>query len=50
LAVADRVEGLTVTEGVTDEFWWDWGVDGVYSSKSCYLGMFRGNVAIAGAL
>jgi hypothetical protein len=28
LAVADRVEGLTVTEGVADEFRWDWGVDG----------------------
>jgi hypothetical protein len=50
LAVADRVEGLTVTEGVTDEFRWDWDVDGVYSSKSCYLGMFRGNMAMAGVL
>jgi hypothetical protein len=50
LVVADRVEGLTATEGVADEFRWDWSVDGVYSSKSCYLGMFRGNVAMAGAL
>jgi hypothetical protein len=45
LAVADCVEGLTVTEGVADEFRWDWGVNGVYFSKSCYLGMFRGNAA-----
>jgi hypothetical protein len=50
LAVADHVEGLTVTEGVADEFRWDWGADGVYSSKSCYLGMFHGKVAMAGAL
>jgi hypothetical protein len=50
LAVADRVEGLTITEGVADEFRWDWGANGTYSSKSCYLGMFRGSVAMAGAL
>jgi hypothetical protein len=50
LAVADRVEGLTVTEGVADEFRWDWGANGIYSSKSCYRGMFHGNVAMAGAL
>jgi hypothetical protein len=50
LAVADRVEGLTVIEGVADEFRWDWGANGVYSPKSCYLGMFRGNVSMPGAL
>jgi hypothetical protein len=50
LAFADHVEGLTITEGVADEFRWDWGANGVYSSKSCYLGMFRGNVAMLGAL
>jgi hypothetical protein len=48
LAVADYVEGLTV--GVADKFRWDWGANKVYSSKSCYLGMFRGNVAMPGAL
>jgi hypothetical protein len=50
LAVEDHVEGLTITEGVADEFRRDWGANGVYSSKSCYLGMFRGNVAMPGAL
>jgi hypothetical protein len=50
LAVADHMEGLTVTEGVGDEFWWDWGANGIYSSKSCYLGMFRGSVVMAGVL
>jgi hypothetical protein len=50
LAVADHMEGLTVTEGVGDEFWWDWRANGIYSSKSCYLGMFRGSVAMAGVL
>jgi hypothetical protein len=24
LAVADRVEGLVITTGVADVFWWDW--------------------------
>jgi hypothetical protein len=50
LEVVDRVEGLTVTEGVADEFRWDWGANGIYSSKSCYLGMFRRCVAMTGAL
>jgi hypothetical protein len=50
LPVADCVEGLTVTEGVADEFRWDWGTNGIYSLKSCYLCMFRGSVATAGAL
>jgi hypothetical protein len=49
-AVADHVDGLTVTEGVADEFRWNWGVNGTYSSKSCYLGMFRGSAVMAGAL
>jgi hypothetical protein len=30
LAVVDRVEGLTITEGVADVFWWSWGARGVY--------------------
>jgi hypothetical protein len=50
LAIADRVEGLTVTEGVADELRWNWGANGTYSSKSCYLAMFRGSVVMAGAL
>jgi hypothetical protein len=49
-AGADRVEGLNVTDGVVDEFQRDWDADGTYSSKSCYLGMFRGSVAMARAL
>jgi hypothetical protein len=28
LAVADRVEGLAITEGVADVFQWDWGAKG----------------------
>jgi hypothetical protein len=50
LAVADRVEGLTITVGVLDVFCWNWGAKETYSAKSCYLGMFHGSVAMAGAL
>jgi hypothetical protein len=50
LAVADRVERLAITEGVADAFRWSRGGKGSYSAKSCYLGMFRGEVAMAGAL
>jgi hypothetical protein len=50
LAVADHVEGLTVTEGVVDEFRWNWSANGTYSSKSCYLGTFRGSTVMEGAL
>jgi hypothetical protein len=35
---------------MADAFWWSWGGKGTYSAKSCYLGMFRGEVAMAGAL
>jgi hypothetical protein len=48
--VADRVEGLTITEGVPDEFQWNWGANGTYSTKSCYLGTFRGIGVMEGAL
>jgi hypothetical protein len=37
LAVADRVEGLAVTEGVPDVFRWNWG-----TAQSCYLACFMG--------
>jgi hypothetical protein len=50
LAVADRVEGLTITEGVPDVFRWIWGAKETYSARSYYLGMFNGSVAMAGAL
>jgi hypothetical protein len=50
MAVADRVEGLTVTTGVPDIFKWNWGAKDVYSANSCYLGMFHGSIAMAGAL
>jgi hypothetical protein len=50
LLVVDRVEGLAGTEGVADVLRWDWGAKGTYSAKSFYLGMFRGNVAMASAL
>jgi hypothetical protein len=50
LAVVDHVEGLTITEGVADEFRWNWGANGTYSSKSCYLGTFRGSGVMEGAL
>jgi hypothetical protein len=50
LAVANRVEGLTITEGVADEFRWNWGVNGTYSSKSSYHGTFRGSGVMEGAL
>jgi hypothetical protein len=50
LAVADRMEGLAVTKGVADVLRWDWDAKGTYSAKSCYGGMFRGSVAMAGAL
>jgi hypothetical protein len=50
LAVADRVEGLTVTAGVPDIFKWNWGAKDVYSANSCYLGMFHGSITMAGAL
>jgi hypothetical protein len=50
LAVANRVEGLTITEGVADEFRWNWGVNGTYSSKSCYHGTFRESGVMEGAL
>jgi hypothetical protein len=50
LAVADRVEGLTVTVGVPDAFQWNWGVQQSYSAQSCYLGMFHGSIPMAGAL
>jgi hypothetical protein len=50
LAVADRVEGLALTVGVPDVFRWNWGPKETYSAKSCYLGMFHGSVAMAGAL
>jgi hypothetical protein len=44
------VEGLAVTAGVPDVFRWNWGAKETYSTKSCYLGMFHGSVAMAGAL
>jgi hypothetical protein len=50
LAVADRVEGLAITEGVPDSFRWIWGSKDTYSVNSCYLGMFHGSVPMAGAL
>jgi hypothetical protein len=50
LAVADRVEGLIVTMGVLDVFRLNWGAEETYSAKSCYLGMFNLNVAMAGAM
>jgi hypothetical protein len=50
LAVADCVEGLTVTTGVPDIFKWNWGAKDVYSANSCYLGMFHGSITMAGAL
>jgi hypothetical protein len=50
LAVAGRVEGLVVTIGVPDVLRWNWGAKDTYSAKSCYLGMFHGSVAMAGAL
>jgi hypothetical protein len=50
LAVADRVEGPTITEGVPDFFWWNWGAKETYSVQSYYLGMFHGSIAMAGAL
>jgi hypothetical protein len=46
LVVADHVEGLAIIVGVADVFRWDWGAKGIYSTRSCYLGMFRGNVAM----
>jgi hypothetical protein len=50
LAVADRVEGLSITAGVPDIFRWNWGAKETYSAKACYLGMFHGSVEMAGAL
>jgi hypothetical protein len=50
LAVADCVEGLTITVGVPDIFKWNWGAKDVYSVNSCYLGMFHGSITMAGAL
>jgi hypothetical protein len=50
LAVADRVEGLTITKGVPNVFWWNWGMQETYSAQSCYLGMFHGSITMAGAL
>jgi hypothetical protein len=50
LEVDDRVEGLTVTEGVVDVFRWNWGDKEIYFVKSCYLGMYNGSVTMAGAL
>jgi hypothetical protein len=50
LAVADRVEGLAVTEGVPDVFRWNWGRKETYSAQSCYLGMFHGSITMAGDL
>jgi hypothetical protein len=50
LAVTDRVEGLSVTAGVADVFKWNWGASDSYSASSCYLGMFHGNITMAGAL
>jgi hypothetical protein len=50
LAVTDRVEGLVVTVGVPDVFWWNWGPKETYSAKSCYLSMFHGSVAMESAL
>jgi hypothetical protein len=50
LAIADSVEGFTVTEGVPNVFRWNWGAKEAYSAKSCYHGMFNGSVAMAGVL
>jgi hypothetical protein len=50
LAIADRVEGLTVTVGVAYVFRWNWGAKETYSANSRYIGMFHGSVTIAGAL
>jgi hypothetical protein len=44
------VEGLAITAGVLDGFRWNWGAKDTYSANPCYLGMFHGGVAMAGAL
>jgi hypothetical protein len=49
LAVADRVEGITVSEGAANVFRWNWGASETYSAKSCYLGMFHGSEVMATA-
>jgi hypothetical protein len=50
LAVANRVEGLAITAGVLDGFRLNWGSKDTYSVNSCYISMFHGSVAMAGAL
>jgi hypothetical protein len=50
LAIADRVERLTVFEGAADVFCWKWGAKETYSVKFHYLGMFNGSMAMVGAL
>jgi hypothetical protein len=50
LAVADRMERLTVSEGAIDVFCWKWGSKETYSAKSRYLGMLNGSMAMVGAL
>jgi hypothetical protein len=50
LAVADCMEGLVVTVGVPDVLRWNQGATKAYCTKSCYLGLFHGSVAMAGAL
>jgi hypothetical protein len=50
LAVVDRVEGLTVTVGVSDVFRWNWGAKETYSAQSYYLGMFHGSIEMASVL
>jgi hypothetical protein len=50
LAITDYVEGLTINVGVRDVFHWNWDAKETYSAKSCYLGMFNENVAMARTL
>jgi hypothetical protein len=50
LAVADHVDGLAITLVVPDVFRWIWGAKETYSLKFCYLVMFNGSMAMAGAL
>lgn len=45
----DRIEGVSVTAGVQDQFIWRWTTNGQYTAKSAYQMMLHGTHRFEGA-
>ncbi|WVZ94534.1 hypothetical protein U9M48_040415, partial [Paspalum notatum var. saurae] len=47
--VWERIQTVSLSEGVPDSFHWRWTTDGVYSSASAYQACFNGSMFFLGA-